>query len=96
MIVCSQRDGNATLFMFKKLNDRTGSFAKRLLDFRHPNLVQAQHFIDGAGGPYVGYEYTRYTLEEVLNVHMQMDEVHLRAIAQAVRSKSIDITQYQS
>ena len=72
--------------MFKRLESKDDRVWKRVLAFNHPNLAQILCTIDTDDGFFLGYAYARYTLVEVWNVHMQMNEIHLRAIAQAVRN----------
>ena len=89
--VCVQRQDNVALVMFKRLETKDDRVWKRVLALDHPNLAQALFTIDIDDGLFLGYAYARYTLEEVWSVHMQMNETHLRAIAQAVRNLCVQL-----
>ena len=71
--------------MFIRLQTQDASFTQRIINLQHPNLIQARCMIDNAAGQHIGFNYVKFTLEEILNVHMTMEELHLRAIAQSVR-----------
>lgn len=83
-LICSQRDRKATLFMFKLVEEKDGSELKRTLTLRHPSLVMARHIIESDVGMHIGFDYFRFTLEELLNVHMTLGEPHLHTISTAV------------
>ena len=82
--LCVRRQSNVTLIMFKRLETKDDRVWKRVLAFDHPNLAQVLFTIDTDDGLFLSYAFARFTLEELWSVHKQMDETHLRAIAQAV------------
>ena len=91
MQICVRRQSNVDLIMFKRLEAKDDRVWKRVLAFDHSNLAQVLFTIDIDDGLLLGYAYARYTLEEVWSVHMQMNETHLRAIAQAVRNPCVQL-----
>jgi hypothetical protein len=76
---------NGTMIMLKTMNLATG---KRILEktklLKHTNIAQVIDTLEENGKLSLMFEYIRFTLEEVLNVHMPLDEPHIRAIAQPV------------
>ena len=72
--------------MFKRLETKDERVWKRVLAFNHPNLAQVLYTINTDNSLFLGYTFARFTLEELWSVYKQMDETHLRAIAQAVRN----------
>jgi serine/threonine protein kinase len=55
---------------------------KRLTD--HPHLTTIKQAFETEGSIFFQLEYSRYTLEEVLNVHTRLEDPHIRVIASAV------------
>lgn len=89
-LICYERDRKSTMFMFKLVEKRNSAGTedakfKQTLKLRHTNIVAARHVIESAVGTHVGFDYFRFTLEEVLGVHMLLEEAHLHTIATAVR-----------
>ena len=84
--ICVRRQSNLDLVMFKRLETKDDRVWKRVLAFDHPDLAQVLFTIDTDDGLFLGYAFARYTLEEIWSVHTQMNETHLREIAQAVRN----------
>lgn len=52
----------------------------------HPNVATVKEVFEAEGSLFFQYDYTRFTLEEVLNVHSYLEEMHIRIIASAVRT----------
>lgn len=50
----------------------------------HPHVATVNQVFESEGLMYFRFDYSRYTLEEILNVHMRLDESHLRIIASSV------------
>jgi serine/threonine protein kinase len=55
---------------------------KRLSD--HPHVSAVKQAFETDDSLFFQLEYSRYTLEEVLNVHTRLEEPHIRVIASAV------------
>ncbi|KAJ5021915.1 hypothetical protein PSV08DRAFT_213169 [Bipolaris maydis] len=62
--------GHAELEKLKKISD-------------HPNVATIKQVFESKTSVLFQYEYTRFTLEEVLNVHTVLKESHIRLIASA-------------
>ncbi|EMD95303.1 hypothetical protein COCC4DRAFT_150606 [Bipolaris maydis ATCC 48331] len=63
--------GHAELEKLKKISD-------------HPNVATIKQVFESKTSVLFQYEYTRFTLEEVLNVHTVLKESHIRLIASAI------------
>jgi hypothetical protein len=74
------------LVMVKKIDADVGyrqlEKVKKLSD--HPNVATIRQVFEWEGSLLFQFEYTRSTLEEVLNVHSCLKEPHIRVIASAV------------
>lgn len=79
------------LVMIKEIASIAGrrqlEMSKKLSEHSHVSTIQkafeAENLI------YVQLEYSKYTLEEILNVHICLEEAHIRVIASAVKYLSI-------
>ena len=74
------------LVMVRELANDAGrrqlEMLKRLSD--HPHLSTIKQAFETEGSIFFQLEYSRYTLEEVLNVHTRLEDPHIRVIASAV------------
>lgn len=52
----------------------------------HPNVTMIRQVFTMESFMYFRYDYTRYTLEEVLCVHRKFGESHIQVVASSVRS----------
>jgi hypothetical protein len=50
----------------------------------HPNVATLRQCFEMEEFWYMQYDYSRFTLEEVLNVHLRLDESHIQIIASSV------------
>ena len=55
---------------------------KRLSD--HPHISTIKQAFKNDSSIFFQLEYSRYTLEEVLNVYTRLEDLHIRVIASAV------------
>jgi hypothetical protein len=74
------------LVMVRRLLPKTG---KEVMDklspiSNHPNVATVKQCFEMKDLWYLQYEYSRFTLEEVLNVHLHLEESHIRIIASLV------------
>ena len=89
LFVYVRRRSPSTLAMFKRLDVKDDRVWKRLVALEHSNLLAVKYVIeDAVDSRSIGFEYVRYNLEEIWSVHMPMEELHVRAIAQPVRNPS--------
>ncbi|UPX14881.1 stress-activated protein kinase signaling cascade [Ascochyta rabiei] len=51
----------------------------------HPHVATINQVFESDTSMFFKFEYSRFTLEEVLNVHLSLDESHVRIIASSVR-----------
>jgi hypothetical protein len=77
---------DSKLVMVKTLLPIAG---ERVLDHvsditRHPNIAMVTQAFETDEFQYLQYDYSRITLEEVLNVHLRLEETHIRIIASSV------------
>ena len=57
----------------------------------HPHVATVNQVFESDKSMFFRFEYSRCTLEEVLNVHLCLDECHIRIIASSVRSNSLSM-----
>ena len=78
--------GDKEVIMFKRLAKREGVDEMKVLQqIRHPNIIHLkQAFLDGESF-YLGLEYHRYTLGELLCIHIDLDEPAIQYIARSVK-----------
>jgi serine/threonine protein kinase len=50
----------------------------------HPHIATISQVFESEQSMFFRFEYSRFTLEEILNVHLCLDESHLRIIASSV------------
>lgn len=72
------------LFMFQESTDNDENVNSRSYCLLNPNILRSHFVIPSETGCHVGYEYARFTLEEVLHVHIRMVEPQLHEIAKTV------------
>ena len=81
--LCLQND---QLVIIKKVNPSSGRMElekmKKISD--HPHVATIKQVFESNESILFQFEYTRYTLEELLNVHISLKESHIRVIASAV------------
>lgn len=71
--------------MLKDIGREGGSHVEMIATLEHRHIALASFQIDTEFTSYIAFPYTRYTLEELLHIHVAMDESHIRAIALPVR-----------
>ena len=82
--ICVDKGTNG-IVMVKRLEAKKGK--AKLATFqllRHRNISQiSQVFLDD-NWMYLGYEYSRFTLEEILHVHIRLQERQIQVVAISV------------
>jgi len=86
LLICKRRKEQSPLYMFKHLEDTQEAIGRRLLGMEHPSIVQARCIVQDISGQQIGYDYVKFTLQEVLSTHLPLQESHLRLIATSVFS----------
>ncbi|KAF2680646.1 kinase-like protein [Lentithecium fluviatile CBS 122367] len=77
--------GRLGLIMVKKTNKTAGLKEKNLLDgVRHKNITRVIHTFWEEDGLCLALEYCRFTLAEILHVHLRLEEHHIKHIARSV------------
>lgn len=80
LIMCCSRQDNSSLYMLKEC----ASYCQQSLSLLHPNVLNPVLVISTDAGVHVGHEYARYTLEELLHVHVPFEEAHVQVVAKSV------------
>lgn len=81
-LVCLQRNEGAALIMVKRrVSFRNDSLSRQVLSLRHQHILLPRYLFDDYVGQHVGFQYVRFTLGEMLNTHVPVEEVTLHAIA---------------
>nr|OQO31363.1 hypothetical protein B0A51_03358 [Rachicladosporium sp. CCFEE 5018] len=82
-LICSSR-ASKKLFMFKSMGQVISEESRVAIALRHRNIHAAFCEIASNLTIHVGFEYARHTLQELLYVHLPLQESHLRTIAHSV------------
>ena len=81
------------LFMFREAPEEgMVTTAQRL---NHPNVLTMQRMVKTGEKTYLGYQYTRFTLEEILTTHVPLDAHQVRLIAKSV-SRTVKVWHFSS
>ena len=86
-LICSTRV-EKKMYMLREAGEHVAASvtAKTLASLKHPNIIAAAFMVTSSDvRSFVGFPYIRFTLEELLYVHMKMDESQIQAIAISVR-----------
>lgn len=85
MLICCSRN-NQQLFMLKDVGQGLADRMVTTAALEHRHIALASFSIDSESTSYIAFPYIRHTLEELLHIHVTMDENHIRAIALPVKS----------
>ena len=87
--VCTSRENFGDLLMFKELEEELGSKELRTLEeLSHPNIIRVRQVFALQDCIFLGLEYFRFPLQEVLQVHLDMVEDQIQVIAKSVGGAS--------
>lgn len=86
LTICVEKGNLQRMMMVKTPRRREDGLkeAGQLRKFSHPNIVQILEVFSHGDEVYIGLEYCRFTLEEIVNVHIRLEEPQLRLIAHSV------------
>lgn len=73
--------------MLKTIGHEVDQLKEKVKILHHRHIAVASFFIATETTSYLGFEYVRYTVEELLCTHVALGEQHIRAIAIPVRQK---------
>jgi hypothetical protein len=77
--------GRHGLVMVKKLKESVGRKEQKILEgISHKNITKIIHVSWDGEFLCLAFEYCRFTLAEVLHVHLELEEYHLKHIARSV------------
>jgi hypothetical protein len=81
------QQGRSGLIMVKRMKHAVGLAEQEIVkNLNHHNVAKLVHsFIDTDGSVCLALEYCRYTLAEVLFVHLKLEEQQVQYIARSVR-----------
>ena len=89
MEVCTSRANFRDLLMFKEVEEELGSKELRILEeLSHPNVIRVRQVFAWQDRVFMGLEYFRFTLQELLQVHLDMVEDQIQVIAKSVGGAS--------
>jgi hypothetical protein len=77
-------DGIMTLLKSADVDSGKRELEKLKMLSNHPHVTTVKQVFESGGLMYFRFDYSRFTLEEILNVHLRLDESHLRIIASSV------------
>ncbi|KAF2257506.1 hypothetical protein CC78DRAFT_588461 [Lojkania enalia] len=79
------RRGHSSLIMVKKLDRVVGIKEEKVLEqINHKNIIHLNYVLEDADSLFLGFEYCRVTLREILHVHLRLEELHLQYIARSI------------
>ncbi|KAH7033985.1 hypothetical protein B0J12DRAFT_732031 [Macrophomina phaseolina] len=82
LTVCISRSKPQNMRMVKAADDVKGSKEARMINtLRHPNIIRLFEAFRHESQVYLTLEYAPITLEEVVSVHLRLDESHMKLIA---------------
>ena len=88
-ILCTAKESFSDLLLFRETGKEQGKAELDLLEeFSHPNVIRIRQAFENDSYIHLGYEYFRHTLQELVHVHVSLNERHVRTIARSVRTKS--------
>lgn len=67
--------------MLRGIDGDVDQAARKAETMNHPRIVAAAFAVSSDVQSFIGFQYVRFTLEEMLYVHVRMDETHIRAVA---------------
>lgn len=85
LIICTSRSSNSTMYMLKQLSCQASTdLIENLHSLDHPSIMRVQSLFVHEEQAHIATEYARYTLEELIGVHVSLEEPHVRYIAKQV------------
>lgn len=79
-LLCSSR-AHKKLYMLRAIQGEVEKVIQRVRTMNHSRIVAAAFAVSSDVQSFIGFQYVRYTLEEMLYVHLVMDEMQIRAVA---------------
>ena len=76
--------GSVSMIKRVRQEDGKGELRKVQRFMDHPNVTMIKQVFTVDDSMYFKYDYTRYSLEEVLCVHRKLGELHIQVIASSV------------
>lgn len=76
--------------MLKNVPSDMNSHIEKIGVLQHRHIALSSFSIETESISYIAFQFTRHTLEELLHIHVTMDEYHIRAVALPVRSADRD------
>ena len=90
--LCATKGESCGLVMFKELDvDQGRNELETLQQISHPNIIKLRQAFEQNSSIFIGFEYYRCTLQEMLHVHISLEEPHVKAIAKSVRCPKIKL-----
>lgn len=78
-------DGTMALLKSVDINSGKRELEKLKLLSNHSHVATINQVFESGDLMYFRFDFSRFTLEEILNVHLSLDESHLRIIGSSVR-----------
>lgn len=79
-LLCSSRV-QREMYMLRGIDGDVDQAALKAEIMAHPRIVAAAFAVSSDVQSFIGFQYVRFTLEEMLYVHVRMDETQIRAVA---------------
>jgi hypothetical protein len=79
-------DGTMALLKSVDIDSGKRELEKLKMLSNHSHVATINQVFESGDLMYFRFDYSRFTLEEILNVHLRLDESHLRIIASSVRA----------
>ena len=83
--MCAPKEDFLDLIMFEELDKKAGTTKFDLLkNLSHSNIIKLKHAFINDNLVYLGLEYCRHTVQELIHVHIPLEEYHIRVLAKSV------------
>ena len=83
--ICAPKEPFLDMVMFKETESEPGSTETEVLKkLSHINIIALNHAFRKENKMFLGFEYYRHTLQELLHVHLPMQEVQIKVVARSV------------
>ena len=90
LILCSSKESFGDLLFIQEVNKERGEKEFKILsEISHSNIIKVRQAFENNDRVFLGFEYFRHTLQELVCVHLPLEERHIRTISRSVSRKRV-------
>ena len=87
--LCTSRALPESLMLMQRTDESSADYQRKLLArINHRNIIRLERAYFYGGRAFLAFEHCRFTLREILHVHLGLRERHIQVIAHSVRMAS--------